>query len=153
MVKLRFARNGCAPTLCAGLAGLRIVQCGGMCLFASFRRPFDWYINDHSFSCAVASSQEPPSPVHALYWRTKPQYLRQKPQTTQMQLPKYLHAHPHPPLHIFLFPFFLHLPHPTQTHSAQRTTRKRPKRPKEAHQQNTKVGCTVRRLPYSCQLL
>ena len=34
---------------------------------ASFRRLFHRYINDLAFSCAVGSSQEPPSPVHALY--------------------------------------------------------------------------------------
>jgi len=54
---------------------------------ASFRRPFHRYINDLSFSCAVGSSQELPSPVHAFYWRTKSRYLRQQPQTTQMPLP------------------------------------------------------------------
>jgi hypothetical protein len=54
---------------------------------ASFRRPFHRYINDLSFSCAVGSSHELPSPVHAFYWRTKSRYLRQQPQTTQMPLP------------------------------------------------------------------
>ena len=41
---------------------------------ASFRRPFHRYINDLPFSCAFGSSQEPPRPVLALYWRTKPRY-------------------------------------------------------------------------------
>ena len=54
-------------------------------LTASFRRPFHRYIND--LSCAVGSSQEPPCPVHAFYWRTKSRHLRQQPQTTQMPLP------------------------------------------------------------------
>ena len=45
------------------------------------------YIKDISFSCAVGSSQEPPSPVHAFYWQSKSRYLRQQPQTTQMPLP------------------------------------------------------------------
>ncbi len=51
-----------------------------------FRRPFHRYIYGLSFSCAVASYQEPPSPVQALYWQTKPRYLRQQPQATKMPL-------------------------------------------------------------------
>jgi hypothetical protein len=60
---------------------------------ASFRRPFHRYINDLSFLCAFGSTQEPLVPFMP-YTGKQTQYLRQQPQTTQMPLPIYLHAHP-----------------------------------------------------------
>jgi hypothetical protein len=83
---------------------------------SSFRRPFQRYINDLSFLCAIGSigsSQEPPNPVRALYKQTKPRDLRQQPHTTRkMPIPIYLHAPPPPhPRSSSLSSIFLHLPH------------------------------------------
>ncbi len=91
---------------------------------------------------AFESSQEPPSPVDALFWRTKPRCHRQPPETTQMPLSIYLHVQP---------PFFLHSPHKHTTQHVRHDDDQ--KRPQELKQQNSETnrrkGC---RLSHSRQL-
>ncbi len=92
---------------------------------------------------AFESSQEPPNPVDALFWQTKPQCLRQPPETTQMPISNYLHAQA---------PFFLHSPH---KHTAQYGRHDDDqKRPQEMKQRNSETNRRKgRRLSHSRQLL
>ena len=91
-------------------------------------------------------SVAPQSPVHALYWRTKPRCLRQPPQTTQMPLPIYLHApRPQTPS-----PIFLDSPHKHTTHNTTMT--KAPTGNKAAKHRNERT-CRLPPVSHSRQLL